>query len=682
MLCLILLAAPCASQDSTEPAITAGDLSARIKILASDEFEGRGPASPGEEKTVAYLIEQVQRAGLAPGNGDSFVQEVPLVSTRPTEKPEVSIDIDGEAQDFVFGRDVMIVSPRPNASLDTRGAELVFCGFGVTAPEYGWNDFEGVDLAGKVVVCLVNDPGFATQDPQLFRGNAMTYYGRYTYKFEEARRQGAVACLVVHEEEAAGYPWQVVNRSWGGEQHGLGNAGDRPDFEGWVTRASIARIATAAGHDWDALELAARSAEFRAVSLGATACFALTNQSRRSQSRNVLAKVVGSTHPDETVLLCAHWDHLGRKEGLGSDEIYNGAHDNASGTAGLLEIAEALAAMDPPPERSVLFLWVTAEESGLLGSKYYAENPIEPLNKTVAGINMDGLNLYGPMLDLEVVGFGASELEELLAQAAAAQDRYLTQEATPEKGYYYRSDHFSLAKQGVPMLYAGGGQISREHGREWVTEQNNHYLRRHYHQPSDEFNPDWDLRGALEDLRLYYALARRLANSGEWPNWHASSEFRALRDRSLEQAQARLLQVDPASITWKAPESWTDQGARVMRHASYQAAPETEAYMAFARGGMLANYNRWCAQVGVSPISEAELGALPTITILGRECPLLEVSGEYQGMGNVYFPSATLVGAMCSLEGDALFVKMIGPTAEVSATMEQFRTFCGSIGSR
>ncbi len=533
MLPLLLLASLAAGDDHPSvPAITARDLSVRIETLASDEFEGRGPASPGEERTVAYLIAELKKAGLAPANGASFEQGVPLVSTRPTDKPDVSVALGDEALEIVFGRDLMVVSPRPDTAVEVADAELVFCGFGITAPEYGWDDFDGVDVTGKVVVCLVNDPGFATQDPSLFRGNAMTYYGRYTYKFEEARRQGAAACLVVHEEKAAGYGWDVVLRSWGGIQHGLGNATDRPDVEGWITRAAIVRLAADAGHDYDELEASAKQRSFRAVPLGATASFSLVNQSTRSTSRNVVARVVGRERPDEHVLFCAHWDHLGRKEGRGKDEIYNGAHDNASGSAGLLELAQAFAAMDPPPARSLLFLWVTAEESGLLGSKYYAEHPLVPLAQTVAGINMDGLNLYGPMLDIEVVGFGSSELEELLAQAAAAQDRVLSPEATPEKGYFYRSDHFSLAKQGLPMLYAGGGQVSREHGREWVKEQNEEYLRAHYHQPSDEFDPDWDMRGALEDLRLYYAIGRRLANGTEWPNWNVGNEFRAIRDAS------------------------------------------------------------------------------------------------------------------------------------------------------
>jgi Zn-dependent M28 family amino/carboxypeptidase len=529
MISLLLILALAAD---TEPAMTGADLSARIAVLASDEFEGRGPASPGERRTIEYLVAELKAAGLSPGNGESWVQEVPLVSTTPTAKPEVSIKIGGQPQDIVFGRDLMIVCPVPDAQVDLQGTELVFCGYGVVAPEFGWNDYEGIDMRGKTAVVLVNDPGFATQDPALFRGNAMTYYGRYTYKFEEAKRQGASACLVVHAEAAAGYPWQVVSRSWGGTQHSLGEAADRPLVEGWITRESIARVATAAGHDWQALEQRAKTRAARPVSLGAQAGFAFTNSSKRSASHNVVARVVGSERPEETVLLCAHWDHLGRKPGRGKDEIYNGAHDNASGSAGLLELAQAFAAMDPAPRRSLLFLWVTAEESGLLGSKYYAEHPLVPLEHTVAGINMDGLNLYGPMEDLVVVGYGASELEELLAQAAAAQDRVLVPEATPEKGYYYRSDHFSFAKKGVPMLYAGGGQVNREHGRAWVTEQEQDYLRRRYHQPSDEFDPTWDLRGALEDLRLYYAVARRLAAGDEWPNWNPGNEFRAIRDAS------------------------------------------------------------------------------------------------------------------------------------------------------
>lgn len=517
---------------ASEPAITSADLALRIQTLASDEFEGRAPNSKGEEMTVGYLVRELEAAGLTPGNNGQWVQKVPLVSTRPNAAPTTRLTVKDKEAELIFGRDLMVVSPRADAQVAVRDSQLVFCGFGVTAPEFEWNDFAGQDLKGKIVVCLVNDPGFYAKDPAVFKGNAMTYYGRYTYKFEEARRQGAAGCLVVHEESAAGYPWQVVNQGWGGVQHGLGAADDRPDVEGWITRDAIKRLVTEAGHDYDALEEAAKKNTFRSVPLDAKLSVALTNVSTRSQSNNVVAQVVGSERPDEYVMMCAHWDHLGKKEGLRNDPIYNGAHDNASGSGGLLELAQAFAAMDPPPKRSMLFLWVTAEESGLLGSKYYAANPIVPHAKTVAGLNMDGLNLHGPMSDIEVVGFGSSELEELLAQAAAAQGRTVSQEATPEKGYYYRSDHFSFAKHGVPMLYAGGGQVSREHGRDWVTAQNEAYTKKHYHQPSDEWDPSWDLSGAVEDLRIYYSLGRRLANSDEWPNWHADNEFRAIRDAS------------------------------------------------------------------------------------------------------------------------------------------------------
>ena len=535
MLLFSLALATLQDAHATAPAITAQDLSRRIRTLSSDAFEGRGPSSKGEELTLAYLVREMERAGLEPGYHGEWFQPVSLVGTTPTDKPVASVTRDGTERELVFGRDLMFVSPVLDGKVSVTDSEIVFVGYGVVAPEFGWNDYAGIDVKGKTVLCLVNDPGYATKDPDLFRGHAMTYYGRYTYKYEEAARQGAAACFVIHEEGAAGYPWQVVVRSWGGTQFGLPPVEGVPelDVEGWMTEAAAAQLIGEAGGDGAAWFAAAEKEGFEPRPLGATASFSLENGSERSESNNVVGMIVGSERPREAVLFGAHWDHLGRRPGVGDDEIYNGALDNASGTSGMLELAEAFGALDPSPKRTLLFVAFAAEESGLLGSKRYAEAPAMPLADTVAGLNMDGMNLNGPTEDIVVVGFGASELDGLLADAVEPQGRRLSPEPTPEKGYYYRSDHFSLAKHGVPMLYTDAGIVHREHGEAFMTAAREDYLKKRYHQPSDEFDPDWDLRGAIEDLEAFYALALGLANSDAWPTWVEGNEFEAVREASL-----------------------------------------------------------------------------------------------------------------------------------------------------
>jgi Zn-dependent M28 family amino/carboxypeptidase len=425
----------------------------------------------------------------------------------------------------------------PDGPVEVEDSEVVFVGYGIVAPEYGWDDYAGLDVTGKTVVMLVNDPGYATGDEALFRGRTMTYYGRYTYKYEEAARQGAAAAFVVHEVGAAGYPWTVVVRSWGGASFGLdsGGAPGPTAIHGWITRDAATRVLGAAGHDLGALEARAAQRGARPVPSGIEGSFGLVNRSKRSLSKNVVGVLRGAERPDEYVLYTAHWDHLGNKPGAGKDTIYNGALDNATGTAALLELAEAFGARERPA-RSVLFLAVTAEESGLLGSQWYAEHPLYPLERTVAGINMDGLNVYGPMEDIVVVGRGASELDRYLADAATAQGRTLSNEPTPEKGYYYRSDHFNFAKHGVPMLFTAGGSVSRAHGRAWVQERETEYLTQRYHQPTDEYDPaTFDMHGAAEDVRLFEAVGRRIAGEGRWVAWSAGNEFEATRAASVEQ---------------------------------------------------------------------------------------------------------------------------------------------------
>ncbi len=504
-----------------------------VRTLSSDEFEGRGPSTPGEEITVAYLVEQFQAAGLEPGNGDSFFQEVPLVALTELGTPTLTVRAGGEELEYGWSEDFVAWTKRVVESESIEDSEMVFVGYGAVAPEYDWNDYEGVDAAGKTVVILVNDPGFATQDEALFRGNAMTYYGRWTYKFEEAARQGAAGAIIVHEEAPAGYPWEVVSGSWTGPQ--FDQAGDdgnmgRVAIEGWV-RGEVAReIFAAGGLDYDAQVQAAARHGFRAVPLGASASVAVSNDIQRSGSKNVLALLPGRERPDEYVVYMAHWDHLGRGPDTMDDPIFNGAFDNATGTAGLVELARAFAALSERPARSVAFLAVTAEEQGLLGSAYYAANPVYPTASTVAAINMDGLNADGPMNDITVVGMGNSELDDYLAEAAARVGRTLRPDPEPEKGFFYRSDHFSFAKAGIPSLYTDSGIDHVEHGIEWTLARRADYTSNRYHKPADEFDPSWDLTGALDDLGLLFRLGYRLADSDDWPNWREDNEFRAIRE--------------------------------------------------------------------------------------------------------------------------------------------------------
>ena len=523
--------------------ISADGLAADIRILASDEFEGRGPATSGEEKTIAYLREEFAAIGLQPGNGDSWFQNVPMIAITAEEVSPLIVSgetgvVSGETGvgDYTYERDFMAWTKRVSESEEVTESELVFVGYGVVAPEYGWNDYEGVDVEGKTVVMLVNDPGYATEDPNLFSGRTMTYYGRWTYKFEEAARQGAAAAFVVHETAPAGYPWEVVSGSWSGPQFDLVRPDDnmsRIRIEGWLTVETARNVFARAGLNYDSLKASASSGEFEALPMGLQASLSIRNSFVRSDSRNVLATLPGSDRADEYVIYSAHWDHLGRDPSLEGDQIFNGAHDNATGTAGLLELARAFASQERPPSRSILFLAVTAEEQGLLGSEHYAANPVFGLEKTVALINMDGLNNYGPTEDIIVVGMGMSELDDYLDAAAATQGRSLTPDAESEKGYYYRSDQFSFAKRGVPGLYTDEGTVSREHGPEWMMERKAAYTAERYHKPADEYSEDWDLRGAVEDLQLFFLVGDRLANGTEFPNWREGSEFRAIRDSTL-----------------------------------------------------------------------------------------------------------------------------------------------------
>jgi Zn-dependent M28 family amino/carboxypeptidase len=516
--------------------ITVDDLASHIQILASDSFEGRAPSSPGEDKTIRYLQTKFEEYGLEPGNDGSFFQNVPLVAITADPNATLQIRGGGSTSRFRYGPEFMAWTLRMVERADLDNSQLVFVGYGIVAPEYGWDDYADVDVRGKTVVMLVNDPGFATEDTTLFNGRAMTYYGRWTYKFEEAARQGAAGAFIVHETEPAAYPWEVVENGWSGPQFGL-VAGDdnmsRAEVEGWMTLETARTVFRQAGLDYDGIKQQAASKGFKPVPMSLTASVTLRNTLERSASRNVLALLRGTDRADEYVVYMAHWDHLGRDSGLEGDQIYNGALDNATGTAGLLELAQAFASLDSRPSRSVLFLAVAAEEQGLLGSLHYATNPVYPLAKTVAAINIDGLNIWGPMRDITVVGYGNSELDDYLAAAAQTQDRVLRPDPEPEKGFYYRSDHFSFAKQGVPALYADAGLDHVEYGEEWSLERRDEYTAANYHRPSDEYDPSWDLSGGVDDLRLLLRVGYRLADESSFPNWRTGTEFRALRDSMM-----------------------------------------------------------------------------------------------------------------------------------------------------
>jgi len=504
--------------------IQADELAKHVKVLASDEFGGRAPSSPGEKLTLDYLTAQFKALGLEPGNGDSYLQEVPLVSLEADSNMVLSIG----GKDYQYKKDMVMGSSRISAQEGIENSELVFVGYGVNAPEYNWNDYEGLDVKGKTVVMLVNDPGFATKDPTLFTGDAMTYYGRWTYKYEEASRQGAAGAIIIHETAPASYPWSVVENSWSGEQFGFqkeNNNMDRVAVEGWVTTDVAKELFTKAGLDFDtAKENAAKGAYH--VDMGdLTASVNVKNTIKKSVSYNFIATLPGSEQPDEHVIYSAHWDHLGTDKTRKGDQIYNGAHDNATGTAGLIEVAEAFTKLPKHPSRSMTFLAVTAEEQGLLGSKYYAANPVIAANKTVANINMDSLNLLGKVKDMNVVGIGKSQMDEFLATAAKEQGRTISGDPKPSSGGYYRSDHFAFANMGIPAMYAGGGTVAADEETANYRKRMSLVLRGCYHQPCDRYRDEWDLSGAVQDLQLFYKVGFDISEQEQWPTWNTNSEF-------------------------------------------------------------------------------------------------------------------------------------------------------------
>ena len=534
------LLAACAST-GLEPsapaaAIDAARLSEHARVLSDDSFQGRGIATPAEDMVVRYLSEQYAAAGFQPGGENGgWTQDVTL-NRFTASNVSAAFEVGGETLPLAQGQQIVVSTRLPGSRVNLADAPLVFAGYGITAPERNWDDFKDVDVRGKVIVVLVNDADFEQPELNTFNGRAMTYYGRWTYKYEEAARRGAAGVIIVHETAPASYGWATVNNSWSGPQFDIvrqNAAAERVPVESWIQRDVAVDLFRRAGLDFEALKVQARSRDFRPVAL-ADATLSTTFDVATSQitTRNVIARLPGTTHPDESILYTAHWDHIGVGEpDANGDAIFNGAVDNATGTAGLLELARVWGA-GPRPERSIVMISFTAEESGLLGSEYYAANPVWPLEKTVAGFNMDAMNVYGRVEHLGVIGYGQSELDELLAAAAARQGREVAPDANPAAGSYFRSDHFPLAKRGVPMAYAEGGGDFRDPPVAPREAARDEYGAKRYHQADDEWSADWDLAGQVEDLEVALWIGRDLANSRDWPGWKEGSEFGPARAAS------------------------------------------------------------------------------------------------------------------------------------------------------
>lgn len=527
-------------------AIDAAELLGHIKVLGSDKFEGRAPGSKGEEESVNYITAQFKQLGLKPGNPNgTYTQEVPLAGILAT--PTATFTVGDKKMELRSPNEFVAFTQRITPEVEVRDSDMIFVGYGIVAPEYGWDDFKGVDVKGKTLVFLINDPPLPDPhdptklDDRMFKGKAMTYYGRWTYKYEIAEEKGAAAAVIVHETIPAAYPWSVVENS-NAKQNCVIDAPDKNmdtiGIRSWITLETARQLFSAAGKNYDELKKAALRKDFRPVSLGAKANFALQNKITHFKSHNVIGKLEGSDRQrkDEYVIYSAHWDHLGRDPHLQGDQIYNGALDNASGIASILELAQAFTRLPQAPPRSLLFLATTAEEAGLLGAKYYAENPLYPLDHTLADINIDGINAWGKTRDIEDIAAGNSTLDDLLARAALQAGRVAKPNSEPEKGSFFRADNFEFAKVGVPALYIGSkpkdyiGQPA-----DYGQKKSDDYTLHHYHQVSDEVNPAWDFSGAVEDVRLLFEVGYQVANDEKYPTWLPGSEFKSKRDAMMSQ---------------------------------------------------------------------------------------------------------------------------------------------------
>ena len=536
LLCAALtLLCSCNKQNLTTGPITAEDIKSHIAVLANDSLMGRKPFTEGETKAIRYISQQFKQAGLEPGSNGSYFQDVPMVEIKAT--PSKTIDISGKATfSLQSGTDFVAFSRQEKEEISLDHTPIIFAGYGVVAPEYHWNDYAGLDVKGKIVLVLVNDPGFKSGDSKLFKGDTMTYYGRWTYKYEEAARQGAAGVLIVHQTEPASYPWSVVSSSNSGSRLYLRQANkhfDRCQLEGWISEDAARKLLAAAGISGDFRALA-RKRDFKAIPLGVNAKVTIHNQLRYSTSHNVVGLLKGSTKPNEYIIYTAHWDHFGiGKPDAKGDSIYNGAVDNADGTATLISMAKAFANAKNKPGRSILFLAVTAEEQGLLGSEYYATHPLYPLNKTVANLNMDALGDYGETNDVAITGKGQNDLDDYIEKYAQEDSLTVVGDSRPGAGSYYRSDHFNFAKVGVPALDMNNGLISKTHDANWAKQHQQDYNLHHYHQPSDSYSADMDASGMAQIANLLYRLGFELSNETTFPGWKAGSEFKAIREKSM-----------------------------------------------------------------------------------------------------------------------------------------------------
>ena len=539
ILTLAILTASCNSgYRKAEGTINAEDMTRIVKEFASDEFQGRKPFTIGEEKAVEFLIREYKRIGLEPANNGSFIQEVPMVEITDVPDKRMKINMWNASIELNYKDDFVAFSKQLTDEIKIRNSEMIFAGYGIVAPEYNWNDYAGIDVKGKIVVVLVNDPGFGTDNKDFFKGNEMTYYGRWTYKYEEAARQGAKGVLIIHETEPAGYPWSVVLN--GAIQPKLylqpeDNYMSMCAMEGWLTFDAATELFSLAGLSLPELKEKAKAPGFKAVRMRSRANLNITSTHKLAVSRNVIGILPGTERKDEVIIYSSHWDHLGVGPVVNGDSIYNGAVDNGTTTAWMLEIAEAFANLRKRPQRTIMFFSPTAEEQGLMGSAYYASHPLFPLNKTVANINNDLMLPYGPYKDVMITGYGQSELEDYIVRFAEKYDRYVLPDPNPHTGMYYRADHFSFANAGVPALFARGNCDSREHGKEWALKKEKEWLHNNYHKQADQYDPEtWTFEGIVEDAQLFFRIGFELSNESTFPEWKEGSEF---RERRLKQMQ-------------------------------------------------------------------------------------------------------------------------------------------------
>jgi Zn-dependent M28 family amino/carboxypeptidase len=518
--------------------ITIEDMKDRISVLASDDFQGRAPSTEGEQKTINYLAEQFKKIGLKPANKDSYFQEVSLMKISADTSTKLDISGGKAKISLRFSEDFIGGTPQVKELIQIQNSDIVFVGYGINSPENRWNDYEGLDVKGKTVLMLVNDPGYATSDTNLFNGRAMTIYGRWTYKFEEAARQGAGAAIIIHETNAAAYPWAVVQNSWSGSQfYLLDNELSKSNLQlqSWVTTASAQKIFESAGLDYNQTISSAAKRGFKPVGMNLTASIQIKNKVTYTKSSNVAALWPGTDQSDECIIYTAHWDHFGVNPSFKGDSVLNGAVDNATGTAAIVEIAEAFTKLPEKQNRSVLFLAVTCEEQGLLGSKFYVENPLFPLNKTVAVINIDAMNILGKTRDMTIIGFGNSKLDDYAVSVLKKYGRYANPDPTPEKGSYFRSDHFSFARVGVPSLYLSKGIDDVGHGKEWGLTESEKWVKENYHKPGDNYDPaKWNFEGMIEDVKIYFEVGYNLSVIKDFPNWETGSPFKSVRDKMMQ----------------------------------------------------------------------------------------------------------------------------------------------------